>query len=78
MIEALHTPKFQPINTIVGLWTCPTCVESIAMAGVNVILQSSEALEALGRGLTPALALLVQYTPPPQSSFSPIVDLFTF
>ena len=25
MIETLHTPKFQPINTIVGLWTCPTC-----------------------------------------------------
>ena len=29
MIEALHTPKFQPINTIVGLWTCPTCDEHI-------------------------------------------------
>jgi hypothetical protein len=37
--------------------------ESTAMAGVNAILQSSEVLEALGRGLSPSLALLVPNEP---------------
>ena len=31
LIEALHTPKFQPVNTIVGLWTCPTCDVKIVL-----------------------------------------------
>ena len=44
--------------------------ESTAMAGVNAILQSPEALEALGRGLAPALALLVPNAPPSQVSLT--------
>ena len=40
MIEALHTPKFQPINTIVGLWTCPTCVVKILGMRWNLASQN--------------------------------------